>query len=85
MNSLDAFQRGLEPVMELLLEGNEDVLLSFKPDPALVERIDLLADKCTEGELTAEERAEYEGYVRADTFLGIMFGKAERKRHAVAG
>ena len=85
MTSLDSFQRGIEPVIELLLEGNEDVILSFKPDPALVERIDLLADKCTEGELTAEERAEYEGYVRAGTFLGILYGKAERMRHAVAG
>ena len=85
MTSLDAFQRGIEPVIERLLEGNEDVILSFKPDPALVERIDLLADKCTEGELTAEERAEYEGYVKANSFLGIMFGRAEQKRHAVAG
>ena len=84
MTSLDAFERGIEPLIELLLEGNEDVFRSFKPDPALVERIDLLADKCTEGELTAEERAEYEGYVRANTFLGILYGKAERTRHAVA-
>ena len=85
MTSLDAFERGIEPLIELLLEGNEDVLRKFKPDPALVERIDLLADKCNEGELTAEERAEYEGYVQANSFLGIVFRRAERKQHAVAG
>ena len=85
MNALTAFQNSIEPLIELLVDGNEDVVLSFKPDPALVERIDQLASRCTEGELTAEEREEYEGYVRANTFLGILYGKAERMRHAVAG
>ena len=85
MTKQTAFQRGIEPLIELLIDGKEDVVLSFKPDPALVERIEQLASRCTEGELTAEEREEYEGYVRANTFLGILYGKAERMRHAVAG
>ena len=38
-------------------------------------RIDELADKCTEGELTHEERAEYETYVRAGTFISILQAK----------
>ena len=35
--------------------------------------------------LTPEEREEYEGYVKANTFLGILYRRAERMRHAVAG
>ena len=68
--------------MELLLPGKEETVLSYKPDAALVERIDLLASRCTEGELTPEEREEYEGYVRADMFIAILRRKAERMRHA---
>ena len=68
--------------MDLLLPGNEKTILSFKADPALVERIDLLADRCTEGELTPEERQEYEGYVEANMFVGILFAKAERMLRA---
>ncbi len=85
MNTQSSFQRAVGPLMDLLLEGKEDVVLSFKADPHLLNRIDELASKCTEGELTPKEREEYEGYVKANTFLGILYGKAERMRHAVAG
>ena len=40
------------------------------------DRIDELADKCNEGTLSDEERAEYENYVRAIHFLGIVQAKA---------
>ena len=85
MTTQTAFQHGIEPLIELLADGREDVILSYRPDPALVERIDQLASRCTEGELTPEEREEYEGYVKANTFLGILYRRAERMRHAVAG
>ena len=39
------------------------------------DRIDELADKCNEGTLSDEERAEYENYVRAIHFLGIVQAK----------
>ena len=68
--------------MELLLPGNEKTILSFKADPALVDRIDLLAGRCTEGELTPDERQEYEGYVEANMFVSILAAKAERRLRA---
>ena len=68
--------------MELLLPGNEKTVLSFKADPALVDRIDLLAGRCTEGELTDDERHEYEGYVEANMFVAILAAKAGRRLRA---
>ncbi len=34
--------------------------------------------KCTEGELTEVERAEYEGYIRANDFIATLQAKARK-------
>ena len=39
-------------------------------------RLDELGDKSNEGTLTAAEREEYETYVRAIDFIGILQAKA---------
>jgi hypothetical protein len=39
-------------------------------------RIEELADKNTEGELSSEERDEYETYVRANEIIAILQAKA---------
>jgi len=41
-------------------------------------RVDALAEKCNEGKLTSNERAEYEAYVNASTLIGILQAKARR-------
>src|SRR5208282_2375695 len=41
-------------------------------------RVEKLAEKCNEGKLTANERAEYEAYVQASTLIGILQAKARR-------
>src|SRR4030095_12883939 len=61
-----AFDRGVRPVLQMVFPEKAEAVLKFKPDPALQARIDELATKCTEGQLTEAERAEYEGYVRAN-------------------
>ena len=66
--------------MQLLLPGKEETVLSFKADPALVEQIDLLASRCTEGELTPDEREDYEGDVRANTFIAILCRQTRKIR-----
>jgi transcriptional regulator with XRE-family HTH domain len=43
-----------------------------------VGRVDELAEKCNEGQLTSEERNEYEAYVQASTLIGILQAKARR-------
>ncbi len=69
-------------MLQLLLPGKETAVQSFKPDKALQERIEALADQSTEGELTGEEREELEGYVRANKFVAILRREASLLQHA---
>jgi len=73
-----AFDRGVTPVLKLVLPGRTESVMDFQPDPALQNRIEELARKSTEGELTEQERAEYVGYVRANKFVAILKRQAER-------
>ncbi|HRJ08595.1 MAG TPA: hypothetical protein PK490_17890 [Prosthecobacter sp.] len=75
-----AFHRGIVPLLRLLLPGKEDAVLGTTPDKALHERIEWLAARNTEGELTAEELAEYEGYVRANKFAAVLRREALRMK-----
>ncbi len=72
-----AFDRGVRPLMEIVLAGKADVIIHFRPDPQLEARIEELARKSTEGELTEDERAEYAGYVRANKFVAILKRQAQ--------
>jgi hypothetical protein len=77
-SATDAFDRGVRPLLQLVLHDNADAVLNFQPDPTLQARIEELATKSTEGELTEQERAEYEGYVRANKFIAILQRQAKR-------
>ena len=61
------------------MRGEQD-LLNVHADEALQARIDVLADRCDEGLLTDEERAEYETYVRFGNFIAILQAKARLRR-----
>ena len=73
-------------VLEEMLESvsrcfNVDVaraLVALRADARTQARVDELAEKCTEGQLTPEERNEYEAYVHASTLIGILQAKARR-------
>jgi len=75
-----AFERGVDPLLQLLLllPGKTEEVLAFTPDEGLRHRIDELASKSTEGELTPAKRKEYTGYVRANKFLAILRRQARR-------
>ncbi len=73
-----AFDRGVRPVMEIVLPGKADAIISFRADPELQARIEDLARKSTEGQLTEDERAEYAGYVRANKFVAILKRQAKQ-------
>jgi hypothetical protein len=45
-------------------------------DPDSQARIDKLAHKCNEGQLTDQERREYETYVQSIDFIAILQAKA---------
>ena len=82
MSIQSAFQRGVRPLLELLLPGKEEAVLSITPDEVLRERMEALAAKSTEGELTSEEREEYAGYVQANKLSPSCAGRRGRGKRA---
>ena len=58
--------------MEIVLPDKRDAVIGLRDDPQLQARIEELARKSTEGQLTEEERAEYSGFVRANKFVAIL-------------
>ena len=73
-----SFERGIRPILQIVLLDKADAVLNFRPDPTLQDRIEELAAKSTESELTDQERAEYEGYVRANKFVAILQRQARQ-------
>ena len=53
-------------------------IVEYRGDAGLQRRIEQLAERANEGELTAEEQAENEGYVRANKFVAILQAKARK-------
>jgi hypothetical protein len=70
--------RLFEPVTRILTPEFARQLASLRADPVVQDRIDSLADKCSEGQLTPDERAEYETYVSFIDFMAIFQAKARR-------
>jgi hypothetical protein len=69
-------QRLLEPVSAALNEEAARKLIGVKADAQAQARVDELARKCNEGELTPQERAEYETYVLAGEVIAILQAQA---------
>ncbi|NOT58090.1 MAG: hypothetical protein HOP18_26090 [Deltaproteobacteria bacterium] len=76
-----AFERGIHPLLRIILQDKAETVINFRADPTLQSRIEELATKSTEGELSPTERAEYEGYVRANKFIAIL----QRQARQLAG
>jgi hypothetical protein len=73
-----ALDRLLDPISRCLTKEVAQRLVELRADPELQERLDILADKNTEGQLSPEEHAEYETYVWALDFVAILQAKARR-------
>lgn len=74
----DAFDRGTDPILQFFTVDQARGIVQYRGDAALQKRIEELAAKANEGELTPDERAEYEGYVRANKFMAILQAKARK-------
>ena len=72
-NYIDKF---LEPVADSLTPEVARRILEIKFDPSVQARVRELADKANEGTLAMDEREEYEDYVEAVDFIGILQAKA---------
>ncbi len=73
-----AFDRGTDPILDFFNVEQARALVAYRGDEALRARIEELARRSTEGELTDPERAEYEGYVQANKFVAILQAKAKK-------
>ncbi len=72
----EGLDRLLDPLSEWLTPAAARRLVDFRADAATQARIEELATKCNEGELTAKERREYESFVRAIHLISILQSKA---------
>jgi len=71
-----AFHRGTDPIFALLTNDQMRKLAQFQADSSLADRVDELAGKANEGELTTEERGEYEGYIEANNLMAVLQAEA---------
>jgi hypothetical protein len=69
-------ERLLEPVSRSLNAEAARRLVRLKADAETQARVNELARKCNEGELTPTERVEYERYVTAGTMIAILQAQA---------
>lgn len=76
---LAAFDRGTDPILDFFNIEQARALVAYRGDDALRARIEELASKNTEGELTDSEQAEYEGYIQANKFIAILQAKAKKR------
>jgi hypothetical protein len=68
--------RLLDPVGRCLTPEVAQHLVDLRVDPTVQARLEELADKCTEGQLSSDERTEYETYVQALEFIAVLQAQA---------
>jgi len=68
-----------EPLSRCLNTESARRITEFRIDPEVQARVDFLAEKANQGELTHDERAEYEVFINASDFISILKLKARRQ------
>ena len=69
-------ERMVEPVSRCLTPEVARQIVALRAEPELEQRVEQLACKADNGQLTEAERDEYESYVRASKFISILQSKA---------
>lgn len=76
--TISALNRLLDPLSDCLNPEAAQRIVALGIAPDIQARIAELADRSNEGLLTAEERAEYDGYVEGAEILSLIKLKARR-------
>jgi hypothetical protein len=76
MTTSQAFHRGMAPIFALLTPEQTRRLADLQGDPGLVDRLEELAEKANEGELSLADREEYEAYIEANNVLAVFQAEA---------
>jgi hypothetical protein len=74
-----AFDRATDPLFSLLTPEQTRAIAAFHADEKVQERVEVLAAKCNAGQMTDDERAEYEAYSSANHLIALMQVKARRR------
>lgn len=74
--SMEVLSKLLDPVGRMMPTEFARRIVELRASPDVQARIDELADRCNEGELTPEERAEYDAYIDAIDVVSILQAKA---------
>jgi hypothetical protein len=69
----------LDPLSRCLDAESARRLVEFRVDPPIQERINALAERANDGDLSSDERAEYDALINAADFIAIL--KLKAKRH----
>jgi hypothetical protein len=62
----------LEPVTQCFSQEVAERLIALPPNPTVQARIEELAERANEGQLSDVERAEYEEYIEAVDLIAIL-------------
>ena len=73
-----AFDKGTDQILEFFTVDQARAIVNFRGNAQLQTRIEELAAQCNEGNLSPEELAEYEGYVKANKFIAILQAKVRK-------
>ena len=77
-SSSSAFARLFDPVAACFTSDVAEKVALVRADDLTQARIDELAEKCNEGELTSEELAEYEAFASGAEMLAALQAQARR-------
>lgn len=74
------------PICRTINPASAQAWVQLQVDQAVQDRVEVLAEKCNKGMLSAEEREEYETYIRASNFIGLLKAEARvyLKNHSQA-
>lgn len=75
---MTALDRMLDPLSDCLDAEVARRIVALRIAPEIQARIQELADRCNEGQLTEAERAEYDGYVEGAEIVSLIKLKARR-------
>ena len=85
MNAFSVLNSLFDPAHPSFTEEGVRTLLTLKSGKAEKARMEKLAAKANEGTLNADERREYETWVRAGAFISLLQAKARLYRKRLAG
>jgi hypothetical protein len=74
--STSVLDRVLDPFTDCLTPEVAERIVHLRADSETQARLDELADKANEGQLSTEERAEYDKFLEAFHFITILQAKA---------